>query len=315
MHSVLCSAHFKSDDYFGQSKYTSYEPKAKFLKKTAVPSIFSFTKTKLETTLAKQRQERLEKRCRKKLMLEEPTCSKDYCEISTKNNEIFLSTDIAYSNEVELKSKNEEISLPLAECVFYSKGTQVDNEHMFGIINRYKNDDRAIQFYTGFESYRKFYFVYSTLSPVADKINYYGSKVLSLSTEDQLFLTLIKLRQNKCIFELSRFFNISTTTASNIFITWVNFIYQLWSKINIWPDKDLVQYYMPDNFKKYNRNVRVILDGTEIQVQKPKHPTGALFSIPHVILTVRNKHVTQRIMFSTIEIWLTEYHSTHISRR
>lgn len=185
-----------------------------------------------------------------------------------------FSMEIESCNEVEISTESEEILPSLAERVFLCKGTQVDSEHMFGTINRYKTDDKAIQFYTGFESYKKFFFVYCTLSPVAHKINYFGSKVINVSTEDQFFLTLMKLRQNKCIFELSRFFNISTTTVSNMFITWINFIYQLWSKINIWPHKDLVQYYMPDHFKQYNVNVRVILDGTEIHVQKPKHPTA-----------------------------------------
>ncbi|KAF9422109.1 hypothetical protein HW555_002130 [Spodoptera exigua] len=153
-YSVLCYDHFVPDDYFGQSKYNAYEPQAKLLKKTAVPSIFSFTKTKLESSSAKQRLERLENK-----------------------------------------------------------------------------DDEAIQFYTGFETYKKFYFVYSTLSPVVHKINYLGSKVTNVSKEDQFFLTLMKLRQDKCNFELSRFFNVSTATVSNIFISWINFIYQHWLNI------------------------------------------------------------------------------------
>lgn len=129
-----------------------------------------------------------------------------------------------------------------------SKSTQVDHEHVYGSINRYKDDNEVIKFYAGFESYRKFQIVYSTLSLMAHKIKYYGNSVINLNTEDQFFLTLMELRQNKCNFELSRFFNVSETTVSNIFITWINFIYQLWSKINIWPSKELTQYYMPESF-------------------------------------------------------------------
>lgn len=107
---------------------------------------------------------------------------------------------------------------------------------------------------------------------MAHKIRYYGNNVINLNTEDHFFMTMMKLKQNKCNFELSKFFNVSQSTVSNIFITWVNFIYQLWTKIDIWPSKELVQYYMPRHFKNFDTNLRVILDGTEIKVQKPKNP-------------------------------------------
>lgn len=158
--------------------------------------------------------------------------------------------------EVEISTTVEtvvdaQIPHSFPECT--SKSSQVDHEHVYGSINKYKEDHKAIQFYTGFESYKKFYFVYSTLSVMVDKIQYFGNKVINLSGEDQFFLTMMKLRQNKCIYELSKFFNISETTVSNIFITWINFIYQLWSRLNIWPSKELIQYYMPDHFKEYDK--------------------------------------------------------------
>lgn len=89
-----------------------------------------------------------------------------------------------------------------------------------------------ILFYTGFETYKKIYFAYLTLCPMINKIQYYGSNVINISLEDQFFLTMIKLRQDKCNFELSRFFNGSPTTVSNIFITFINFVHQGWSQID-----------------------------------------------------------------------------------
>lgn len=109
---------------------------------------------------------------------------------------------------------------------------------------------------------------------MAHLIKYYGSSVQNISTEDQFFMTMMKIRQNKCNFELAQFFETSPTTVFNIFITWINFMDQLWRKLNIWPDKDLVHYYMPDNFKQYDKNTRVIIDGTEIKIQKPGNPVS-----------------------------------------
>lgn len=66
---------------------------------------------------------------------------------------------------------------------FISKGTQVDQEHKYGFMNRYKDDNATIKFYTGFESYKKLNLVYSALSPVVHKIKYYGSNVIILSSD------------------------------------------------------------------------------------------------------------------------------------
>lgn len=246
---------------------SAYEPLAKFLRKSAVPSIFCFTEVKPENPAALERQHRLEKKSQRKLFQEEPQPSTSKA-VSEHEMDCDLTPEIACEEIVTTIEEEDSQSITTS----LSKHTQVDHEHMFGSISKHKEDDEAIKFYTGFETYKKFHFVFSTLSPMAHKIKYYGSNVINLSTENQFFLTMMKLRQNKCNFELSKFFNVSPTTVSNIFITWVNFIYQLWTRINIWPSKEMVQYYMPESFKHYDNNVRVILDGTEINVQKPKNP-------------------------------------------
>ena len=46
-----------------------------------------------------------------------------------------------------------------------------------------------------------------------------------ISVENQLFLTLTKIRQHKTKFELNRLFNISETAVVNIRVTWVNCIF------------------------------------------------------------------------------------------
>lgn len=238
------------------------EPRAQFLRKTAIPSVFCFTAVKPDNPEAKARQIRLEKRCQRKLVFQ---TNQDELQLSSSSK----LTDMDVDHEEEVCYQEEIANL---ENTSVPKSTQVNHEHIFGTIERFKCDDEAIKFYTGFECYKKLYFVFSTLSPMANKIRYFTNNVVSISKENQFFLTMMKLRQNKCNFELSKFFNISQTTVSNIFITWVNFIYQVWSTLNIWPDKKLVKYYMPQDFKAFDPNLRVILDGTEIKVQKPKNP-------------------------------------------
>ncbi|KAJ0169390.1 hypothetical protein K1T71_014977 [Dendrolimus kikuchii] len=215
--SKLC-CNFKPVDYYGISAHTRIAPMAKFLKRTVVPNVFVYSKSK--NPKPNERETRLENRNRRKLFMpierEIPTST--CCIEENINKENNLSSQSIIINPVN---------------VYIYK-------HVYGSIKRFMYDDNAIAFYTGFESYKKFYFVFSTLSPMAHKIHN------SLS--------------------------ISPTTVSYIFIIFINFVHQLWQRLNIWPDKDLVQYFTPESFKKYNLNTQVILDGTEIKVQKPQNP-------------------------------------------
>ncbi|CAC5357652.1 unnamed protein product [Mytilus coruscus] len=93
-----------------------------------------------------------------------------------------------------------------------------------------------------------------------------------LSVENQFFLTLIKLRQHKTNFELSRLFNISETAVVNIWVTWVNFMSRQWREVKTFPDRDIVRFFSPHDFKTKFPSTRIIIDGTECPVMKPKSP-------------------------------------------
>lgn len=110
--------------------------------------------------------------------------------------------------------------------------------------------------------------------PMANHLRYRGSRVVNLSVEDQFLVMLIKLRRNREDFELGKIFDISTTQVGNIFVTWVSFVYELWSKVEIWPTRELVNYYVPKQFRQHHPSTRVIVDGTEIPIIKPKNSTA-----------------------------------------
>ena len=142
-------------------------------------------------------------------------------------------------------------------------------------IDYYKNDNKAVHFYTGLESYRKFKFLYSTLGPAVDRLNYiYGPPPKDVTPINRFFLTLIILRQHKTHYEMSLLFNISEKQVSNIFFTWIRFMKLQWSEISQWPERELVRFFSPHDFKKKYPRVRIIVDGTEIPVQKPSNPTA-----------------------------------------
>ena len=112
--------------------------------------------------------------------------------------------------------------------------------------------------------------VMSILGPAVDHLSYYYGVTPPLTVEDQFFLTLIKLRTHPTNRELSIFFGLNEKQVSNVFITWINCSYLQWSET--WPSRELVQYYSPEDFGRKFPQTRVIADGTEIPIKKPKEP-------------------------------------------
>lgn len=164
----------------------------------------------------------------------------------------------------------------------------------FSIYN-FENDPAAIHFYTGLENYLKFFFVLNTLGPAAFCLNYVYHAVENISVPDQFFMVLMKLRRHTTNFELSRMFGIAESVISNIFITWIIFMEKQWKELYIWPSQSLVKHFSPNSFRRNYPNTRVIIDGTECPIKKPKNPTSqqATFS------TYKNRNTIKVLVGAT----------------
>ena len=71
--------------------------------------------------------------------------------------------------------------------------------------------------------------------------------------------------------ELGLFFGVSKTTVCQIFKTWLNFLFYQLKELDIWPTRESIDLHMPKEFKKQFPQTRVIVDGTEIPIQKPSN--------------------------------------------
>ncbi|KAJ8316468.1 hypothetical protein KUTeg_004805 [Tegillarca granosa] len=87
---------------------------------------------------------------------------------------------------------------------------------------------------------------------------------------DQFLAVLMRLKVGLFVHDIADRFLISTSTFSNIFVTWICLMYEELSIINRYPSRDLVNQTMPSSFKKF-KNLRVILDCTEIYIQRPSN--------------------------------------------
>ena len=106
-------------------------------------------------------------------------------------------------------------------------------------LDRFKHSEAYFKFYTGFDTFEMFNIFYIFLQPGANALIYRGSvanidfttepskygRSRSLQPQEELFLTLVRLRCGLPIEDLSVRFNISTSTISRIITTWIDFLH------------------------------------------------------------------------------------------
>ena len=89
---------------------------------------------------------------------------------------------------------------------------------------------------------------------------------------EEFFLVLVRLQLGLMEQDLADQFEISCFTVSRIFTTWINFLYFMFKELPIWPPQAVVRNDMPTTFKSKYPFTRVILDATEMNVEKPSLP-------------------------------------------
>jgi hypothetical protein len=181
--------------------------------------------------------------------------------------------------DIETNGDNVSRSANLEDhpkCASSSTQTMTGGKQIMSIENL-KNQPNVIKYYTGFLDYEHFLYFFSCLGPAAYCLSFQSG---CLSAQDELFLTLMKLRQGKDDEELGYLFDISRTLAAKIFRTWLNFLYFQLKELDIWLPKEVILENMPSDFRKKYPHTRVILDATEIGIQKPQnlHDQSATWS-------------------------------------
>ena len=91
----------------------------------------------------------------------------------------------------------------------------------------------------------------------------------SLDFINQLFAVLVRLRIGLLTSDIAERFQISEGTFSKYFSTWICLLWQELKCLNPFPSRDIIQRTMPLSFKIKYPSVRVIIDCTEIFIQKP----------------------------------------------
>ena len=113
---------------------------------------------------------------------------------------------------------------------------------LFGSSVRYSNimstdDTKGFKYLTELDGHEHFKLIFTILGTACCELNYQSKE---LSPENELFLTLVKLRQAKDDYGLSLEFGMSRSVVAKVTRTWINLMYFELSELDFWPCRDVV---------------------------------------------------------------------------
>jgi DDE superfamily endonuclease/Helix-turn-helix of DDE superfamily endonuclease len=167
----------------------------------------------------------------------------------------------------KLDLANQEIEILRREVNFYQ--THAPKEINPLDAESLKNNDTLVKFYTGFVNFAmlKLFFDFCC-NFITDKC----SKKGQISQFSGFLLAMIKLRLNVPYKDLAFRFGIDETTASRIFVKWVDGMFLASKHIVLWPEKKVRANSMPPNFKHmYGDRIAAIIDCFEIFIVRPSN--------------------------------------------
>ena len=153
-------------------------------------------------------------------------------------------------------------------------------------LEKFKDDNSAIQFYTEFPNYKALVAFHNYLQPKVAKLQYWGPKNVpdsrpyqgggkkkpgrkrQLSSLTEMFIVLVMLKVGLFVRDIADRFGISVASFSKIFCTWINFLYLEFHQLFPFPSQEAVRRNMPRQFALY-RTTRAIIDCSEVFVEVP----------------------------------------------
>ncbi|XP_044596703.1 uncharacterized protein LOC123273366 [Cotesia glomerata] len=302
--SRLWSIHFEKDLIVEkkESFYTGVTTSKKYLKPNAVPTLM------LELEAEKSRRS---EKIRKALFEEGSNDSSSSLPLSLLDDPMNISENIAQfdritDKELYINNCSTISSMSYIPTDYYNIDVQMEEEVYSLPMPESSNADDMESNHVkslGVKKQKSSAVRKKCFSSV-DRITYVKGQVNSVEPEDIFLLILMKLRRNISDFGLSIYFGISEAVVRNIFNTWIHMIHQLWSLIDTWPSREVVDFYMQEGFKKLYPSTRVIVDATEIPIDKPSN----LIAQQATFSTYKNKN-TVKVLVGGSPDGILCYHS------
>ena len=131
--------------------------------------------------------------------------------------------------------------------------------------------DDVIRMETGLPTKEVFNIVLKHALRFKDAIIYFsGWKVETITFEDQIFITLMKVRQNYTNLHLAQLFHCSVSTISNIVTTFIHVLHSILfdDLMTSFPSRDKNKLSAPSSFARFS-SCRIVIDCTDIEVAVP----------------------------------------------
>lgn len=189
-----------------------------------------------------------------------------------------------YENEIKmLKEQNEMLEDRIKHLENDIEKLTVQKK--FG-IHSINHSDYLVKVHTGLPSYALFSWIFNEVKDVAVNMKYYkGEQSLDtksyqesngkkpgpkrkLSMEDELLMTIMKLRLNLNLEFLASMFQVSVSLVSSVVSTWIILLSKELVPLIHWPSHEELTQYYPQCFEKYG-TVSAIIDCTEVQTERP----------------------------------------------
>ena len=174
----------------------------------------------------------------------------------------------------EIRKPVEQLVLE-AELEKKTRELESYKERMAYVTNHYsasRLSEDVIRMETGLPTKEVFNIVVLYALRFKDSMNYYyGWCVNMISFEDQIFITLMKARQNYTNLHLAQLFSCSTATISNIVTTFTHALhYILFHNImTTMPTRFKNDTCAPSSFSQFS-SWRVVIDCTDVEIATPK---------------------------------------------
>ncbi len=97
-----------------------------------------------------------------------------------------------------------------------------------------------------------------------------SSSQAKLPVKEQLFITLVKLRQNPSVDLICHLLGIARSTFVDIFCRWLNLLHAKIGFLVHWPDRDVIFKTVPPIFRAKYPRLTCIVDCFEIKIEAPK---------------------------------------------
>ena len=269
----ICSRHFK------QSDFTTSLTGIHALAEQAVPSIFEWSKD-----AAKKRKSPIKRHTASVVAASKSKKIKSILD----SDEPEQTAEPSRSQELESDEENNELDVLKKRIEQLTGECSVLEKRVFSFL-RFSNNEKSFKYYTGFPSVKVFDALFEFCNPGENgqNISYWNSSVTTealfsdlepktkqgrprtLHPKDELFITLCRLRQGFGEEHLAHLYGVSQSTISRIVITWINFLCLKLKDVPMWPSRELVDQFMPQDFKEKFPSTRVIIDCTEIKCQMP----------------------------------------------